>query len=151
MKLRYKFILTIIIILISTICKIQINFMGKEYIALTTGNYVSASETGFSLGDVFKQGRDWLNLGKDNTNKTMDTRTIDDVSGRLYNIFFAIAFVLSVIVGAILAIQIMTSSIEKKADAKQGLIPYAISCIVAFGALGIWKLVIIILKNFNSL
>ena len=41
----------------------------------------------------------------------------------------------------------MTAGIDKKVEVKQALFPYFISCIVLFGAFGIWKLVITIMNE----
>jgi hypothetical protein len=51
------------------------------------------------------------------------------------------------LVGVILGIQFIVSATEGKAKIKEKLIPYCIGCIVVFGAFGIWKLVINILKD----
>ena len=53
-----------------------------------------------------------------------------------------IAILAGCIIGAILGIKIMWGSIEQQVKAKEMLIPYAIGCIVIFGAFGIWKLCI---------
>ena len=41
----------------------------------------------------------------------------------------------------------MTAGIEQQAQIKQALIPYVVGCVVVFGAFGIWKIAIEILKN----
>ena len=55
------------------------------------------------------------------------------------------AIVVATIVGAILAIQFMTAGIDKKVQVKEGLVAYAISCVIVFGSFGIWKLCVSIL------
>ena len=41
----------------------------------------------------------------------------------------------------------MTQSVEEQAKVKETLIIYAVGCIVTFGAFGIWKMVIEIMKQ----
>ena len=48
--------------------------------------------------------------------------------------------------GAILGIQFITGSVEQKAKVKDSLIPFIVGCVAIFGAFGIWKLVITLLK-----
>ena len=55
--------------------------------------------------------------------------------------------IIAFIIGMILAMQFMTGSIEAKSKVKESLIPYIAGCVVIFGAFGIWKLVVIILRN----
>ena len=55
--------------------------------------------------------------------------------------------VLAVIIGIILGIQFMTGSVEQKAKVKDALVPYIAGCIIIFGAFGIWKLVVTILRG----
>ena len=40
----------------------------------------------------------------------------------------------------------MTGSVAEKAQVKETLIPYVAGCVVIFGAFGIWKLIIEIMK-----
>ena len=101
----------------------------------------------FAIGQIFSTGDDWLNTGKDHTNVTMDSEDIKDMSGNIYNMFLAVATGVAVIVGAILGIQFMTAGIDKKVEVKQSLFPYLVSCIVVFGSMGIWKLIVTILAG----
>ena len=80
-------------------------------------------------GDVFEEG---------------DIKPIADF---LYNTVLAIGVAASVIVGGIIGIKLMTGSAEQKAETKQYIVPYIVGCVVIFGGLGIWKLVVEILKN----
>ena len=105
------------------------------------------SQSVFALGDILSIGESWETTGKTHANTTMNTDDITDISGKLYNILLAIATAVAVIVGAILGIQFMTAGIDKKVEVKQSLFPYLISCIVVFGSLGIWKLVVTIMNE----
>lgn len=80
-------------------------------------------------GDVFEEG---------------DIKPIADF---LYNTVLAIGVAASVIIGGMIGIKLMTGSAEQKAETKQYIVPYIVGCVVIFGGLGIWKLVVEILKN----
>lgn len=94
-------------------------------------------------------GESWETTGKEyaEEGQTIDTDKINQMSNDLYNLLLAVATVVAIIVGAILGIQFMTAGIDKKVEVKQALFPYLISCIVVFGSLGIWKLVVTIMKQ----
>ena len=105
------------------------------------------SQNVFALGEIFLTADDWLDTGSNHTNTTMDTENLRKISGDLYNIFLAAATGVAVIVGAILGIQFMTAGIEKKVEVKQALFPYLVSCVIVFGSMGIWKLIVTILSD----
>lgn len=103
----------------------------------------------FAVADkIIKQGDDFITTGKSNAGITMDPTKIQDASQNILGVLFPVAVAVTIIVGAFLGIKIMMSNIEDKSDAKKSLIPYAISCAVVYGALGIWKLTISIMSNF---
>lgn len=105
------------------------------------------SQNVFALGNIFSTAEDWETTGKAHTNTTMDTENLNNISGQLYNILLAVATGVAVIVGAILGIQYMTAGIDKKVEVKESLFPYMVSCIVVFGSMGIWKLVVTVMRN----
>ena len=59
----------------------------------------------------------------------------------------AIGITVTVIWGLVIAIKLMMSSVEEKAEYKKLLWPYLIGCIVIFGSFIIWKIVIIIMSG----
>ena len=65
----------------------------------------------------------------------------------IYNILLAIGITVTVIWGLIIAIKLMMSSVEEKAEYKKMLWPYLVGCIVIFGSFIIWKIVIIVMNN----
>lgn len=71
---------------------------------------------------------------------------IKNLSNIIYNVLLILGTVIAVIVGSVLGIQFITGSVEQKAKVKDSLIPFVIGCVVIFGAFGIWKLVITILR-----
>ena len=103
----------------------------------------------FALGDWLKEAEDFINEAKSvaDTGFTTNTEKLSDGSEIIFNAFFAIGTGVAVIVGAILGIQFMTAGIDKKVEVKQALYPYIISCVVLFGAYGIWKLVVTIMNE----
>lgn len=103
------------------------------------------SQSVFALDEIFSTGDDWMSTGKEHAGIGMNTENLKESSSDLYNILLAIATVVAVIVGAILGIQYMTAGIEEKVQVKQSLFPYLISCIIVFGSLGIWKLIVSIM------
>ena len=58
-----------------------------------------------------------------------------------------IAVAVAVIIGTVMGIQFITSGVSGQAKIKEKLIPYAIGCVVSFGAFGIWKVVMTILNS----
>ena len=77
---------------------------------------------------------------------TDDTK-LQDMTDNIYNILLSLGIVLSVIVGGILGIQLMWGSVEQQVKAKEMLLPYAMGCVVIFGAFGIWKLCLTIFSQ----
>lgn len=107
------------------------------------------SSRAFALGDWMNEASEGLSDGKTSAERgyTIDTDKLEEGSDTLFNIFLAAGTVVAVIVGAILGIQFMTAGIDKKVEVKQALFPYIVSCVVMFGAFGIWKLMVMILNG----
>ena len=108
---------------------------------------IMLSQNAFAISDIFDMADNWTAIGKEHTNTTMDTNNLKERSGEIYNMLLAVATAVAVIVGAILGVQFMTAGIEKKVEVKQSLFPYIVSCVVVFGSMGIWKLVVTILSD----
>ena len=123
MKIISQYILKIIIVMIIT-----------QVFMITTSQ---AS----SLGDVLALGEDFIWEGR-TEGWTVDSQKMQGKISEIYNILLALGIVLSVIIGAVLGVKLMFAGIEEKAKVKEMLVPYAIGCVVIFGAFGIWKLVI---------
>ena len=103
----------------------------------------------FALGDWLDEAEIFISDGKSNAENgyTIDTTKVDKGSDLIFNAFLAAGTVVVVIVGAILGIQFMTAGIDKKVEVKQALFPYIVSCVVMFGAFGIWKVVVTIMNS----
>lgn len=86
-------------------------------------------------------------LNKGNNSSPLDTDSMKSLSNIIYNTLLAIGMVLAVIVGIILGIQYMTSSIETKAKNKEHLVAYTVGCMILFGAFGVWKIAVTTFQN----
>ena len=102
----------------------------------------------FALSEISETATNFLETGTANANMTIDSKNLRDKSGDIYNMFLAVATAVAVVVGAMLGIQFMTAGIDKKVEVKESIFPYIVSCIVVFGSMGIWKLIVTVLGNF---
>lgn len=71
-------------------------------------------------------------------NRTAMNSAISDIAGLLTGL----GIIVAVVIAAVLGIQFMIGSVEQQAKVKDAIIPYLVGCVVVFGALGIWRLVI---------
>ena len=83
----------------------------------------------------------------DGSNDKLDIQDFQTQFGDIYNIVLQIGVGLAVIVGIVLGVKFILSSVEGKAEVKKMLITYVISCTVIFGSFGIWKIVVTILQT----
>ena len=89
------------------------------------------------------QGKDYtISGGK------LDETSLINLSNTIYNFLLAFAIVAAVVVGMIIGIRLIVSSVDEKAKIKEAILPYSISCIVIFGAFGIWWLAVRVLSSF---
>ena len=104
-----------------------------------------------TLDDIFAAGDNFINEGKTQSkkNSAINYSEFRLTVASIGNILTSLGVVLAVIIGAILGIQIMWGSIEQQAKVKEMLMPYAIGCIVIFGAFGIWKLAVTIFSQLQ--
>ena len=114
----------------------------------------SEKEKKESLDDVFNGANKFVESGSDVVNgNSEDSRRINQenlksTSQFIFKSLLAIAIVIAVIVGMILGIKLMLSGVEEKAKYKELMLPYLISCIVVFGAFGIWSMLVNILAKW---
>lgn len=99
---------------------------------------------GSIVDEVFSDGKSFLGKA-DPVSTVINEEKLKDLSSDIYNILLAIGMVIAVIVGSILGIQFMISSVEEKAKIKEILIVYGVGCFVLFGGFTIWKIVVQIL------
>lgn len=98
------------------------------------------------IDDVINDGDNFLSHA-DSVETKINTSKLGEISGDIYNIALAAGMVIAVIVGLILGIQFMISTVEEKAKIKEILIIYIIGCIVLVASFTIWKVVMVILGN----
>ena len=92
------------------------------------------------VDDTMSAAESFIRAGEQNTD--IDEGKLQNISDFLYNLFLGIGIIVAVIVGIVIGIKFMTGSIEEKAEYKQLLVPYLVSCGVVFGAFGIWKVAV---------
>ena len=124
-----KISLILILILIISITILN----GQEVKALSISNIIGGAD-------------DFVNSGQAQSENALNTQIITDTSNLIYNTFLIVGVCVAVIVGAVLGIQFITGSVEQKVKVKESLIPFIIGCVVIFGAFGIWRLVIVLLR-----
>lgn len=100
-----------------------------------------------SLSGVISGGDSFIQAGKGGSAQ-IDKGSLQNASSSIYNILLICGVIIAVLIGSIMGIKFMIGSVEEKAELKAALVPFAIGCIVVFGAFGIWKIVVTIGNNF---
>lgn len=127
MKKKIKIILYFFIILL-----MLLSINTKAYANTTMQGVISSADDFLDSGDM--------------SDTPISEESIQDTSNFIYNVLLTIGIIVAVICGAIIAIQFITGSIEEKANMKEKLIPYIVGCIIVFGAFGIWKIALLVLR-----
>ena len=125
------------------ILKILVIIFTMLSIFILSSHYVQAS----SLSDAIGGADDFVQAGVKDKSPAISEDNLQGMSDMLYTALLVIATIVAIIVGLVIAIQFMTGSVGERAKIKETLIPYIAGCIVIFGAFGIWKLVVNILKQ----
>ncbi len=81
-------------------------------------------------------------LQKDGNKNIINEDGLKSTSDKIYNILTISGMIIAVIVGTILGIKFMVSSIEEKAKIKEILLVYIIGCVVLVGAFSLWKIIV---------
>ena len=97
-------------------------------------------------GDIFTTGDDFIKKGSE-VQKTIDEEQLRTDASSIFKILSTIGVILSVIIGGILGIKFMMASAEDKAQIKEMLIPYVVGCVVIYGAVTIWMIVVKIMEQ----
>ena len=100
-----------------------------------------------SIDDTLQDATDFAS---GNSGDVIDESKLSDASNFLYNLLLGIGIIAAVIIGIILGTKYMLGSVEEKAAYKETLLVYVIGCVVIFGAFGIWKLTVNVLKDADS-
>lgn len=98
------------------------------------------------LGEIIGGSDEWIDKGKSQQGTPINQDNLDKMSEELNGTLLTIGTVVAVIIAVILGIQFITGSVEQKVKVKESLVPFVTGCVVIFGAFGIWRLVIIILR-----
>ncbi len=117
---------------------------GRSSVLYKKPSVVDSGDSSQSLDDMMSDGDDFVQSATDNP---IDTAQLQSVSSNLFNIFVEVGVALAVIVGLVIGIKYMYSSVDQKAEIKKLLVPYLVGCVVIFGALGIWKFVVTLLQT----
>ena len=95
------------------------------------------------ISEIISGANDFVSKGEAEQSDTIDQGKLLEGANLIYSIFFAIGTFLATAVGIIVGIKLMAAgSAEEKAQYKKILEVYIAGCVVIFGAVGIWKLVI---------
>lgn len=103
----------------------------------------------FTVSEWFSQAESAIKTGSQKGNNKIDTGKLKDASNILFNVLLGVGTGVAVIVGAILGLQFMQAGIDKKVQVKESLVAYVVSCVVLFGAFGIWKLIVTIMSSIS--
>ena len=101
-----------------------------------------------TLRGAFDGAEGFVQEGEKELDNAIDIGKLSETSDYIYNILLAIGMIIAVVVGSILGIKFMISSVEEQAKIKELLVPYVAGCVVIFGAFGIWKIAVNLFKVF---
>ncbi len=99
-----------------------------------------------SLSNITQGADNFLQQGQHGSQGTINGQILGDTSNLIYNTLLIIGVCVAVIWSTILGIKFITGSVEQKVKVKESLLPFVIGCVVIFGAFGIWRLIIVILR-----
>lgn len=125
--------------------KVIINILSIILILFLLINIYPTRVQAINLDGIMSGADNFIQKGNNGTT-TIDDKQLQDTSDLIYNILLGVSMVIAVIVGIILGIKYMMASSEDKAQIKETLIPYVVSCVIMFGAFTIWKIVITIIQ-----
>ncbi len=131
-------VISIILIFITFLFAYQSNAycMPKEEMKLASD---------LSVDNIMSDADDFIKDGE--ATYDINESALGDTSKFLYNLLLGVGIIVAVGVGIVLGIKYMTGSLEEKADLKETLLGYAVSCLVVFGAFGIWKLAVTVFSS----
>lgn len=99
-----------------------------------------------TIGSVIRDGDSFVSA---TTGSPVNGDRLAGVSSSIYNIFLGIAIAVAVSLAAYLGVQYITSSAMDKAKVKESFLALVLGCIVAFGAFGIWKVLVMMLGKIS--
>ena len=104
----------------------------------------------FAWSGIISNGDEFIKSGENYGEIDMDTSSVQDLSGYIYNILLAAGVIVAVIVATILGIQFMIGGAEGQAKVKEMLVPFIVGCIIVFGGFGFWKIAVTLGKKIDS-
>lgn len=133
-----KLIISVLILLIC--CSAMVN--------ISYASYEKPIKVATSVDEIFEDADNFISHGQDLQNQNgINEGELQNTTNFLYNLLLGIGIIAAVIVGTILGIKYMIGSVEEKAEYKETLFAYLISCVVIFGAFGIWRIAILVLSS----
>ena len=106
----------------------------------------SITSNAVKIDDAIDSADGFLQHG---TSNPIDEGQLKTFSIDLFNMFSTVGIALAIGIGMYIGIKFMMASAEDKAKVKESLVPYVAGCIVIFGAMGIWKLAIVLLRQIG--
>lgn len=97
-----------------------------------------------TIGDAISGGKDFISAANPSS-IPVNGGAATDVSSNIYNLFLGVAIVVAVVCATYLGVQYMVSSAMDKAKVKESALALALGCLVAFGAFGIWRVLVTML------
>ena len=98
-----------------------------------------------NLENIIDSGNGFLSSG--NKEAVFDQEKETEAIDSLYWIALGIGIAVAIIAGVVLGIQFITSGATGQAKVKEKFIPFAIGCVVVFGAFGIWGFTLGVLRD----
>lgn len=98
------------------------------------------------IKDAFSQAEDFLNTPPSSEVKISDNNIIE-ISKQIYKVVMILGIVVAAVIIMVLGIQFMTGSIEQQAKVKEMLVPFGVGCVVVFGSLTIWRIVVSVMSS----
>lgn len=122
---------------------IAITIIFISLFSITNQTYKVQAE---SAEEIMNQAGEFVRKGEDENYKepAIDKAKLEEGASLMYDIALAIGSFIAIVVGIIVGIKFMTAATaDEKAQFKKTLVVYIVGCVVIFGAMGIWRLVII--------
>lgn len=106
---------------------------------------------GFDFGKAMSSAKEFISNGSEEAPEGFNGyEDLQESSTAIGNVLMIIGMGIAIVIAGILGIQFMLGSVEQRAQVKDKAIPFLIGCLVVFGAFGIWKMVITILKGATT-
>lgn len=130
--------------------KIFLNIFSVFFLIFAIFNFstVYANDSSGTADGMFKGAQNFIQQGESQVDKALDEENLIATSNFIFNTVLAIAMITAVTIGLVIGIKFMMASALEQAKIKELLVPYVVSCIVVFGAIGIWKLAIFVFADF---